>query len=305
MKNLSVRVAVVIGCLLGLVLPQPTGKSDGLDPGSVQAGRFRSWSGLESTFYSQSLVDTGSGLDQMYRLTPDGIVDQISYDLSVINGPVIESPPESALVKDQKMIPIEVASSTQATSTAANQTSVSITTKTNLPRQSSTIINNQLMGTDQKKVADDHQQVDTNYQPVAKTNINPQLKKPTPKPKPTKKSSKADKKDSTVAKPKDNQDPNNLCRLAYNYDNWSADIAYAVCMAESRGKATATNSRDRHRGCVGSHGLFQIACIHAPKTEMYDPAKNVAMANKIYLRKNSFKPWGAYTNGSYRKYLPR
>ena len=318
MKSLLVRVAVVIGCLLGLVWPQPTGKSDGLGLVSIQTGRFRSWSGLESAFYNQPLAEADSSPSRIVRITPSNIVDRISYDLSVINGPVLEPPLESALVEDlanYQDAGSSVASSTKVVSTSINQTPTPITARVSLvsyqlpqiktPPEPPGPISDQLMASNQKtqpKTTINHQPIDTSQSPAATTKTSPQPPKPAAKPVTTRSNKGLSK---TTETKKTNQDPNNLCRLAYNYNNWSADIAYAVCMAESQGKATATNNRDRHRGCVGSHGLFQIACIHAPKADMYDPVKNVAMANKIYSRKNSFKPWGAYTNGSYRQYLPR
>lgn len=95
------------------------------------------------------------------------------------------------------------------------------------------------------------------------------------------------------------------CLLAYQYQDWSGDIAYAVCMAESSGRPNAINLDDFHDSCRGSYGLFQIACLHADPEAMLDPQANVAMALRIYQRGNSWQPWGAYTNGAYRRYLPQ
>jgi hypothetical protein len=48
---------------------------------------------------------------------------------------------------------------------------------------------------------------------------------------------------------------------------------------------------------------MQIACIHGAN-ESTTPEQNMAMAYKIYKDwGNSWQPWGAYTNGSYKKYL--
>ena len=96
----------------------------------------------------------------------------------------------------------------------------------------------------------------------------------------------------------------NYCPLAYQYLDWPGEIAYAICMAESYGQPDAVNQRDVHDGCRGSYGLFQIACFHADPGAMLDPQANVAKAHEIYRRNNSWRPWGAYVNGSYQRHLP-
>jgi hypothetical protein len=78
--------------------------------------------------------------------------------------------------------------------------------------------------------------------------------------------------------------------------------ARAICYAESGGNANASNYNDKHNGCIGSFGLMQIACIHTGKIAEYDPVKNMDKAFEIYSRQG-WKPWGAYTNGSYLKFL--
>lgn len=68
---------------------------------------------------------------------------------------------------------------------------------------------------------------------------------------------------------------------------------------------SAANRSDVHKDaygnviCIGSFGLFQISCHSG---EVYDPAKNVAIAYQKYQARK-WQPWGAYTNGSYLKYL--
>jgi len=97
------------------------------------------------------------------------------------------------------------------------------------------------------------------------------------------------------------------CGLAYKYD-WPADTAKAVCMAESRGRTTATNMSDGHHNCDGSYGLMQVGCFWAPyyghKVEdLYNPEVNMELAYKIYKRTDSFGAWTTYTRGLYRNYL--
>lgn len=87
--------------------------------------------------------------------------------------------------------------------------------------------------------------------------------------------------------------------LVAQYD-WNVNIAMAVMRAESGCNPNAANLRDRHANCTGSFGLFQLACFWT--STPYDPAHNVAKAYEIYSR-SGWKPWGAYTNGSYKKYL--
>lgn len=91
------------------------------------------------------------------------------------------------------------------------------------------------------------------------------------------------------------------CTLVDNY-SWDKRIAYAVCMAESGGNSNAINWKDSHNGCVGSAGLMQIACIHTGGAHELDPVRNVEKAYEIYSR-SGWLPWGAYTDGSYLRYM--
>ena len=124
-------------------------------------------------------------------------------------------------------------------------------------------------------------------QPVVAPSLQPNIKTPKPKAK------------NPAAGPLNG----NYCYLAYGYDDWPADVAFAICMGESGGKPTAVNRRDKHEGCNGSYGLFQIACFWANPNDMLDPHQNVKKAHWLYKR-SGWQPWGAYTNGSYRRYLP-
>ena len=73
-------------------------------------------------------------------------------------------------------------------------------------------------------------------------------------------------------------------------------------MGESRGDPNASNLNDKHNGCTGSFGLMQIACIHTAGVAEYNSEANMAIAYEIYSR-SGWKPWSAYTNGSYKVYL--
>jgi len=87
------------------------------------------------------------------------------------------------------------------------------------------------------------------------------------------------------------------------------DVAVAVAMAESQLVPTASNWKDSHRGCNGSFGIFQIACIHDSRDELYDVEYNIKRAREIYDtigrdgKPVHWKPWGAYTDGRYLAYL--
>lgn len=87
--------------------------------------------------------------------------------------------------------------------------------------------------------------------------------------------------------------------LVEQYD-WNVSIAMAIMQAESGCNPEASNWSDNHRTCIGSFGLFQLACFWTGAP--FDPATNVAKAYEIYSR-SGWVPWGAYTNGSYLRYL--
>lgn len=91
------------------------------------------------------------------------------------------------------------------------------------------------------------------------------------------------------------------CSLVNNYD-WDRQVAYAVCMAESGGNPNAVNWNDNHGVCIGSFGLMQLGCIHAHRGDIHDPISNMNIAYQIY-KEQSWYPWGAWTNGSFRNHL--
>ena len=82
--------------------------------------------------------------------------------------------------------------------------------------------------------------------------------------------------------------------------NWDVNVAMAIMKAESGCRHEAFNP-EWHRGCQGSRGLFQIACVHHDST--FDPEANIAAAYRIYSARGSWRDWGAYLNGSYTRYL--
>ena len=84
------------------------------------------------------------------------------------------------------------------------------------------------------------------------------------------------------------------------YD-WDIDIAYAIMMAESRGDKNVVNP-EAHRGCKGSSGLFQVACVHDDVEKLKDARYNISKAYEIY-QESGWKPWGAYSSKSFQKFL--
>lgn len=77
----------------------------------------------------------------------------------------------------------------------------------------------------------------------------------------------------------------------------------AIAMAESHLNPLSLNAKDLHKGCRGSYGIFQIGCIHESNPRiLYDVEYNIKRARELYDQKG-WKPWGAYTDGSYKTYL--
>lgn len=74
-------------------------------------------------------------------------------------------------------------------------------------------------------------------------------------------------------------------------------------MAESGLKPYALNSKDSHKGCTGSYGIFQIGCLHETDPNLlYDIEYNIKRAKEIYDAEG-WRPWGAYTSKAYVAYL--
>jgi hypothetical protein len=85
--------------------------------------------------------------------------------------------------------------------------------------------------------------------------------------------------------------------------------AVAVGMGESACRPDAQNSNGPTKGCPNGsvdRGLWQInSCWHpsVSKSCAYDAQCNANAAYRISARGTNFKPWAAYTNGSYRNHL--
>jgi hypothetical protein len=93
-------------------------------------------------------------------------------------------------------------------------------------------------------------------------------------------------------------------------------LAAAIAMGESSGRTNAGGPSDsrRHLDSNGrwSVGLMQINALDGPApgtgrdgislAALEDPSTNMAKAFQIY-QQQGYGAWGAYTNGSYRRYM--
>lgn len=67
-----------------------------------------------------------------------------------------------------------------------------------------------------------------------------------------------------------------------------------ICELESEGVAWASNWKDSHETCNGSHGLMQIACIHGWETErLYIPEVNIKVAYGLW-KTEGWRPWTTF-----------
>lgn len=98
--------------------------------------------------------------------------------------------------------------------------------------------------------------------------------------------------------------------LLSKYD-WNVRVMMAVMQAESTSKGVPCNrlavgDTKPIRGVLApSCGLLQVRTVAAWRgtcDQLKDPAFNIAIAHKIY-KGQGMSAWGAYTNGSYLKYL--
>lgn len=66
-----------------------------------------------------------------------------------------------------------------------------------------------------------------------------------------------------------------------------------VCRIESEGNTYADNWDDYHKGasCWGSHGLFQLGCLHGlTLEESYNPILNIEKAYQLW-KADGWNPW--------------
>ncbi len=82
------------------------------------------------------------------------------------------------------------------------------------------------------------------------------------------------------------------------------NVAVAIPKAESELNPKAFNP-EAHRGCNGSIGIMQIACVHNrhDPQELHDVQYNLKVARRIYDARGNFNDWGAFTDGRYKTYM--
>ena len=100
---------------------------------------------------------------------------------------------------------------------------------------------------------------------------------------------------------------------AAGFSGRGLEIAYAVAKAESGGRPKAYNGNESTGD--NSYGIFQINMLgDMGKTrrdrwglysneQLYDPLRNAQIAYDISNGGKNWRPWGSFTNGSYRNYL--
>ena len=68
----------------------------------------------------------------------------------------------------------------------------------------------------------------------------------------------------------------------------------SICRLESGGNPKATNWHDSHKGCNGSFGLYQVACLHGvSKEKLYNPVTNIEVAYSLW-KSEGWKPWTTF-----------
>lgn len=97
------------------------------------------------------------------------------------------------------------------------------------------------------------------------------------------------------------------CDLVNNYA-WDVQKAYAICMAESKGKNDAVGDDYIINGLhAPSCGLMQIRTLQGrPNCEqLKDTTTNLDWAWKISNGGTNWQPWSTYTSGKYLEYMPK
>ncbi len=91
-----------------------------------------------------------------------------------------------------------------------------------------------------------------------------------------------------------------------NGTGWPRDVwatAAAVFRAESGWDPRATSYQPNADGSI-DRGIVQLNSRYFPDQELaFDPVRAIAKALELY-RGRKFGPWYAYSNGSYRQFLP-
>jgi len=91
-------------------------------------------------------------------------------------------------------------------------------------------------------------------------------------------------------------------------DDHNATIGAAIGMGESSGDTGALNPNNEHSVGLWQHNRDTGEDRHAfygisDWSELNDPVVNARATYRLWKRQGGWTPWGAYTNGSYKKYL--
>lgn len=92
-----------------------------------------------------------------------------------------------------------------------------------------------------------------------------------------------------------------IARQAGWPENLIVTIA-AIGMGESGGDPNARNPNLARENSIGLWQVNRYAWPQYPEASLRDPIYNAQAALAIY-HKQGFRAWGAYTNGSYKRYL--
>lgn len=81
----------------------------------------------------------------------------------------------------------------------------------------------------------------------------------------------------------------NIEKVIESYD-WPVEEARQIAMCESNLNPLAHNPED-HKGCSGSIGVFQVACVHGhSRQDLEDPRYNIQVAYELWQREG-WTPW--------------
>lgn len=101
--------------------------------------------------------------------------------------------------------------------------------------------------------------------------------------------------------------PTSTCEAEILKYDWDTRIARAVMLAESGGNPNAVNDNPRTRdysvGCFQINLYGDLRKSRPSEAELKNPEINVRYAYNLWKSTGWARSWGAYSNGSYKKYL--
>lgn len=101
--------------------------------------------------------------------------------------------------------------------------------------------------------------------------------------------------------------PTSTCEAEILKYDWDTRIARAVMLAESGGNPNAVNNNPRTRdysvGCFQVNLYGNLRKNRPSEAELKNPEINVRWSYNLWKSTGWARSWGAYSNGSYKKYL--